>query len=123
MKEVYGQSMLEHPGHPDQSVHGRKKSSRGPTSVVGVSLDQRGQTAKSVGNATFTRVNKNGLPGRIKQKTYKNISNASMARLAKVLNRGVAKGTVRAAKKLPAPPGMRQQFKHIYDYNVKSKFG
>lgn len=61
MKQIYADSLVEHPGHPDQKVHG------GKSKVTGVSYDRQdkpisGETQSA--SITFHRADKSGTKWR-----------------------------------------------------------
>jgi hypothetical protein len=71
MKQLYTQSLLEHPGHTDQSVHGRKRNKVASVILPPMSYDKR--------NVTIKRKNS--------KRTYK-ATDASFARVNRLLGKG-----------------------------------
>jgi hypothetical protein len=81
MSTFYAQSLVEHPGHSDQSVHGRRTGSKstGKVNLVHVGRS-KGAFDTGKGAVTFNRQS-------FKSKTYANPSKSSMKRLGRVLKK------------------------------------
>jgi hypothetical protein len=79
MSEFYAKTLIEHPGHPDQSVHGH----RGRYGSVVIAKHET-----SGGGGTSVLFNR----GRGIEKTYRKPTSSSLTRLNKVLGRSVKSG-------------------------------